>query len=393
MAMALLPLKVVIMPVVFRFARGEVPELFQVSFSGTEERAGQPLAQFVREFYPEIQSFKAAKELKGWWETAGDKPKVLVAGSSSGAKKEKKQFMQVQRIAHMWAEFFEFALADTDVAKAVAPGVKDRRFAVTLQGGETKVASDATVLADLMKEMFYKGVKEQVPHLTVRNHQQLCGEQGMGRTLCLLLVDDEDGSRSTAALKEVKASGEAYAQELADLKASDEGATEEPFHIQPVRVMTSTSRWPWQPVAVGSAFHPIWAEAKNTKAFIMELETKRVGAIKTSSLQEIYQQIAYEDLKLVDFPDGVSLLSALPDPEVRLKRELARFLSSLPGAALAYVILAAAVAVVPEVPLAHAGAVLALLFSVLVGAWPVACRKCVAIFWCVTSPSSFQCQV
>merc|ERR1740139_442742 len=104
--------------------------------------------------------------------------------------------------------------------------------------------------------MIFKAVKEQVPDLTVRNHQQLCGEQGSGeqrtRNICLLLVDDSsDGARSAKALKDLKASSEAYAQELADLKSADEGATEEVFHIQPVRVSTSSSRWPWNPVAVG----------------------------------------------------------------------------------------------------------------------------------------------
>jgi hypothetical protein len=392
-AMALLPQRVIMMPVVFRFARGQAPELFQVGYS-TEERGGQPLNTFVLEHFPEMNRFESADALKSWWKVEGSKPKVIVAGSSTGAKRARREFLQVQRLAQTWAEFFEVASADADVVKAAlgAAYMRENGWAASMQGGVTQTASDVTVLADLMKEMVSKAVNDQVPSLTVRNHQQLCAPQENSRTYCLFLVDD-DGSRSAKVVQELKSSHEAYQQELAEGRSEDDESTEEVFQIQPVRVMTSSSRWPWHPVAAGSTFKALWAEAKYSKAFVLELEGRRVAAVKTPNMQELFQQIAYEDLKFVDLSESLSLTSAMPDPEVRLKRELSRFLGSIPGALVAYVCLAAIVAVVPEFPLAHAGAIVALILSFLVAAWPIAFRKCVAVFWCVAASSRFECQV
>lgn len=306
--------------------------------------------------------------------------------------------MQVQRVAHAWTEFFEFATADNAIVQeALGDEHGSGSWTASFQGGGSTSAVDATILADLMKEMVTKAVNDQVPNLTVRNHKQLCEAQGT-RTFCLFLVDDADGSQSAKALREVKSSKEAYAQELIDLRSGDEGgdeetSTEESFNIQVVRVMTSSSRWPWHPVAVGAGFDAIWSQAKYAKTFVYELETRKLAAVKTPSLQEIFQQIAYEDLQFVDTPETSPLLSALPDPEVRLKRELSRFLGSLPGAVIAYLCMAAVMAAAPEFPMSHVGALVAVMLSLLIAAWPVAFRKCVGAMWCLTSPSRFECQV
>lgn len=244
----------------------------------------------------------------------------------------------------------------------------------------------------VLQDVISRSISLQAPHITVRNHQQLCGSPGM-RTYCLLLVDKDNGPQITSALDELNSSHVSFLQEVADLKSSDEEATEEPFHIQPVRVMTSSSRLPWHPVAPGASFTTIWAAVGHAPAFVLELETRRIAAVRTASFRELYQQIAYDDLKFQDLPEGVSLTRGVPDPETSLRRELRSVLSTLPGSLMAFLLAAAAIAVVPELSLPTVGAFAALVLSLLIGSWPLASRKCIAFFWCSVAPSRFECLV
>lgn len=408
-AVSLLPQRVGLVPLVFRFARGLEPVLFQWNWNH-EERGSQPLVRFVQDNFPEMHRVSDGRELKSWWESGrADRPRILVTGGpASGPLRGASavEFMQVQRVSHMWEEFFDSAVSDARLVSETlggklkeglkkAPG--SWAVAVTTAAGagadeEVKVVEQLRDVQGVMQEMASRYVSLQAPHVTVRNYQQLCGAPGM-RRFCLVLVDVADGPRVNSALEELGSSRASFTQEVAELRSADEEATEEPFHIQPVRVMTSSSRLPWHPVAAGSAFSQLLAAADKAPAFVVELETRRIAAIRTSSFRELYQQIAYDDLKFTELPEGLSLARGLPDPETPLRRELLHLLSTLPGSLLAFLLAAAAIAIVPELSLAAAGASVAAAVTLLIVAWPIASRRCVALVWCTVSPSSFECLV
>jgi len=402
-ALRFLPQRVALTPVVFRLARGHTPEMFQPQWNA-EDRGSTHLMRFVQDFFPQVPSHDNAVSLKSFWESP-QQPRILLSGPiASATRGRSREFMQVQRVAHMWQEFFSISMADNKLVegtlgKVVAQGKGKSKsgpsWTIALQSGgakpETKTVS-AQNLNGALQELIERAVNDQAPHITMRNYQQLCGSQGI-RTFCLFMVDPASDSRVASALDELVASRNSFAQEVLELKSADEEATEEQFHIQPVRIMTSSSRLPWQPVAAGSAFRAVWAEADQAAAFVIELETRRIAAVRTQSLRELYQQIAYDDLKFKDLPEHVQLVRGLPDPEVSLQRELLHGLSTAPGALAAFALVAAAIAIAPELSLSTTAAIAAVIVAAIVGSWPMALRRLVGLFWCTTSPSSFECVV
>merc|ERR1712217_956458 len=155
---------------------------------------------------------------------------------------------------------------------------------------------------------------------------------------------------------------------------------------------TGTSRWFWNPVAAGSGFYPLWNEVKRSRAFVLDVEGKRVAIWKHKDVKEVFQQIAYEDLKFTDLSDDVSLPMALADPEVPLKQATMRVITRPVGGAIAYLLLACAVACLPELELPYGAAVLGGLSAFILVIWPYACRRVMLGFSCFVS-SSFECQV
>jgi len=202
-------------------------------------------------------------------------------------------------------------------------------------------------------------------------------------------VDMPDGKQLEKVLEDLAASRSEYARELSELKdsmdseeGSPEGApTEEPFRIQAVRVATSTSRIPSQPVGVGSAFNTAWKEAGYAPIFLLELETKRIAAVKAANVKNLCQNIAYEDVKFQELPETFVVSRALADPELSLYRELRRLLTTFTGALAAFLALAVVTAVAPELPLMLNAISLGSVLTLLVICWPVACRRCLSMFW------------
>jgi len=273
-ALRLLPQRVAFSPVVYRFARGHTAELFQPQWNIEERGGSQMYKKFVVEQHPQVRHLDSAVAVKAFWDS-GEGPRLLLAGPvASVGRGRGRDFMQVQRLTHLWQEFFGIGMADPKmVDDAIGPRIlaqgkpkgKSKTghptwFAAVKSGPgagariEVKGASSVKDLLTVMEELISRSVNEQAPHITMRNHHQLCGSHGV-RTFCLFLVD-ASGSRVASALEELRASRAAFAQEVMELKSADEEATEETFHIQPVRVETSSSRLPWLPVSPGAAFWP-----------------------------------------------------------------------------------------------------------------------------------------
>merc|ERR1712107_10870 len=145
---------------------------------------------------------------------------------------------------------------------------------------------------------------------------------------------------------------------MGDLQDSDaEGVTDEPIHVQVVRVASASSRDPRVPPGVTAAFHKVWATAGRGSWLLLDLASRRVAGTKATDFGHLYQQVAYDDIKFVDIPDGIAVASIMPDPEESFTHELRRvFFSSPPFALLSLVIFAALAAVLPELPLAKAAA-------------------------------------
>jgi len=292
-------------------------------------------------------------------------------------------------MAHVWEEFFSFASADAQAMVEVLGSSfafdRGQTWALVLRGsgGATTKEHVRNVrdMAPLIQDFISEEIPRQAPIATIRNYQQLCGDkalaQGTSKTYCLILVD-ASAEETAKALKELESSQKAYYQEVQELRNAGEDS-EEPFRIQPVRVASSSSRFPWNPAAPGPSFAAIWAEASKARAFIVEMETRKYAAVKTPSLNEIFQSIAYEDLKLEDLQeDGPPLSRLFSDPETTLRREVSAFLSTSLGAICAYVLVALVVSVAPVV--------------VLMLASPTLNRKIISIFWCTLNSSRMECQ-
>lgn len=403
---SLLPFQPVLLPVVFRYARGMSVEhwMFSERMARQEESAGggKALMNFMESNFPEFHRHSDASELKRWWSSDG--PRILVVGPSSSSLAAKaKDFMPVFRMAHVWEEFFSFASADAQAMVEVLGSSfafdRGQTWALVLRtsGGATTKEHVRNVrdMAPLIQDFISEEIPRQAPIATIRNYQQLCGDkalaQGTSKTYCLILVDSS-AEEMAKALKELESSQKAYYQEVQELRNSGEDS-EEPFRIQPVRAASSSSRFPWNPAAPGPSFAAIWAEASKARAFIVEMETRKYAAVKTPSLNEIFQSIAYEDLKLEDLQeDGPPLSRLFSDPETTLRREVSAFLSTSLGAICAYVLVALVVSVAPELELLQLAVPLVVLVVILMLASPTLNRKIISIFWCTLNSSRMECQ-
>lgn len=401
----LLPFRPVLLPVIFRYARGEEVEhwMFSERRHESEEGSGggKALKRFMASTFPQIGRQDAAGELKKWWARA-EKPKILVVGPSSSSPAAKAtDFMPVLRQAHVWEEFFSFTSAEAAVvAEALGSQFalgRGQTWALIVQGkGEPSKTEVRNVrdMEPLIKDFMAEEIVNQAPVATVRNFQHLCGESALttaeAKNYCLLLVDTSSDAASKT-LKELDSSKTAYYQEVQELRNSGEDS-EEPFRIQSVRIATGKSRFPWNSAGPGPGFSAIWGEASRSRAFVLDAENRKIAGIKTPSMSELFQNIAYEDLKLQELPeDGPPISSVFPDPETTLRRELRAMLSTTLGAIAAYLLVACAVSIVPELPppaiIGGLGAVMALVTLV----WPPMTRSFMGFFWCLQS-SRFECQ-
>mmetsp|Transcript_38909 Transcript_38909/g.90084 ORF Transcript_38909/g.90084 Transcript_38909/m.90084 type:complete len:699 (-) Transcript_38909:193-2289(-) len=402
---SLLPFKPVLLPVVFRYARGMSVEHWMYSdrFGRDEEGAGggKALTNFMDSTFPEFHRYDTAAELKKWWNT--DEPRILVVGPSSSSRAAKAvDFMPVLRLAHVWEEFFSFASADAQLVTEVLGSEfaldRGQTWALMLRspsGVSRTQVRNVRDMAPLIQDFISEQIPRQAPVGTVRNFQQLCGDrvlgQGTSRTYCLILTDT--GADQTAkALRELESSQKAYYQEVQEIKNAGEDA-EEPFRIQPIRIASSGSRFPWSPAGPGQSFWPVWKEASKAWAFILDVETRKFAAVKTASLNELYQGIAYEDLPLSELnEDGPPLSRLASDPETTLRREVSAILSTSLGACFAYLLVAIVVAISPELELPALTAGLTAMASVATLASPVLTRHFIGIFWCTINASRMECQ-
>ncbi|CAK9097406.1 SET domain-containing protein 8 [Durusdinium trenchii] len=403
---SLLPFKPVLLPVVFRYARGMPVEhwMFSERMARQEDSAGggKALMNFMEGHFPEFHRHHDAAELKRWWSSS--EPRILVVGPSSSSLAAKaKDFMPVFRLAHVWEEFFDIASADAQVMVEVLGSdfafERGQTWALVLRSSSGAITKEhvrnVRDMAPLIQDFISEEIQRQAPVATVRNYQQLCGDkalsQGTSKTYCLILVDASTED-TVKALRELESSQKAYYQEVQELRNTGEDS-EEPFRIQPIRVASSSSRLPWKPAAPGPSFASIWAEASEARVFVLEMETRKFAAVKTPSLNEIFQNIAYEDLKLEDLHDeGPPLSRLFSDPETTLRREVSAFLSTSRGAICAYVLVALVVSVAPELELLQLAVPMVILVLVMMLASPTLFRKVISIFWCTMSSSRMECQ-
>mmetsp|Transcript_7653 Transcript_7653/g.18326 ORF Transcript_7653/g.18326 Transcript_7653/m.18326 type:complete len:702 (-) Transcript_7653:62-2167(-) len=398
----LLPFKPVLLPVVFRYARGMSVEHFMFSdrMGRDEENSaggGKALRSFMENNFPEIHRHETAAELQRWWQ-AGE-TRILIAGPSRAGKGA--DLLPVFRLAHVWEEFFSFASVDAQTAVEVLGSEyafeRGHTFALFLRraSGISKThVRNVRDMAPLIQDFISEEIPHQAPIVTIRNYQQLCGDkatQGTSKTYCLILVDSSADERAKR-LQELDSSRSAYYQEVQEMKNSGEDA-EEPFRIQPVQVASSGSRWPWQPAAPGPSFAAVWAEASKARAFVLEMETRKFAAIKTTSLTELFQNIAYEDLQLKELDeDGPPLSRLFSDPETTLRREMSAILSTSLGAVCAYLVVALMMSVAPELELPQLAAPLAVLIVVVMLASPTLNRSVISIVWCTINSAAMECQ-
>jgi len=393
-----LPMRIAITPMVFRFARGETTDNWMWQGS-SEEAGGGPLQRWITDMYPVLNRMETAADVTSFWKRTGSS-RLLISGNGGVIKRgaQNKKFLPVLRETHMWADYMALTSADgkdaTEALKAfgVELPTADKKTGhpwtvVYIPAGETQnkviIAStpDLKEFPAKIEEVVQQALSSEAPLLTVRNHRQLCQAGSASRTFCLVLVDMHDSTQLAQVLQDVATARTEYAKELAELKDSEDGESsqEEPFRIQPVRVMTGTSRFPSQPVAVSPDFYTAWTEVGRAPMFLVELETQRVSAVKSSVLATVSQQIAYEDLKFKELPEDFHLVRALPDPEVPLKRVFFRWLTSALGALFTFILVAGVTAVAPELDMKYNGVGAGAIFLLVLIVWPLACRRLLSL--------------
>jgi len=390
-ALSYLPTRVAIFPTIFKMSRGHETETY--IWSGNAEAGSTSLARFVTESYPDVPRFENGQDLSTWW--AGDRPRVLVAGPALTKSGSRLGALQVRHTGYIWSDFFESASVDPRFlseglgAEHELTGKKDKWLVAARGRGSgapvvTKTVEMLESVPTALQEIIGKTLGNLAPFISVRNHRQLCGAGGVGhsvRTYCLVIVDQTD-DRVEQLLKELQSSRSAYADELKELADSGEGGTEEPFHIQAARISTASARWPSQPK---KADHPMfaatWGEAEYAPAFLIELETRRIAAVKSPSLNELFQNIAYDDIKFKELEEEISFTRGLPDPEESLRDVLRHALTSTSGGLAAWLLLSVAAAVLPELSPPGAVAAMCSFTAVLLLLWPAACRCYLAILW------------
>jgi len=400
-ALNFFPTRIKVFPVVYRFARGEVVDSWQVT-GGDEHSGNSLLSQWIMEVYPQFPIIEGAAAVTSWWKQV-DRPRLLICGGGAVIRRGPKnnKFGAVLKQVHLWSDIFSVGLADgkdcTEALKAFnveMPEPDNKKghpwSLIFVPVGETKTKGEIFSTDDLsefpeeMEKVIQSHITVEAPHLTARNHKQLCAAGAASRTFCLLLVDMSN-EQVAKALKEVATSAVDYAKELAENREAEgveEGSTpnvDEAFRIQAVQVTTSTSRFPGQPVAPGSEFFTAWAEVGHAPMFLVELDTQRVAAVKPSILGQVSQQIAYEDLKLKELPEDFNLPGIMPDPEVPLMRVALATLTAPIGALFTFVFVAAVAAVAPELEVPMLGAGAAGMMAVVIVVWPLAMRRTLAL--------------
>lgn len=399
-AKSVLPQRALVLPVVYRFAHGKEPEF--ITWGGDRDSGKAPLTRFVAENYPAVRHVAGA-ELQGWLDGSSQRAKVLLVSKASlpTSGRRAMETMQFWRVANSLSEFFDTATADSaEALKAlgVGPAQGDSFALLMSRGGDAPLKRSVADLEDVagtFQQMAAGVVGSMAPHATLRNHHQLCSAGGLGqatRSFCVVLVDAGE-TEASAARTAMDQSQVEYAKELLELQAAEgsEDEPQEPMHVQLVRVSTGTSRLPWKPAGVGPFFAQLWREVKYSPAFVLDLETRRVAAVKPKNLGEIFQQIAYEDLRLGELPEELPLSRVWADPERGFRRELLAALSTKIGAAAALLLFATGAAVVPELSLLTSGAAVGSLTALLLASWPSLCRRVLLPLWCATSSGSVQC--
>lgn len=409
-AVNFLPTRVVIYPTVFAFVRGRFTEDFQPHNHDRDEGGGgikKAFQTFISAQIPELKAFSAsdASSLKSWWTSATAKPKILVLHNDKMTKgtQATSAWLQVGQRALYWHDLVDIAKVNAKLAKELlgndVKGLdQPLKQLVASDGGPVLVGRYGDVVklgpeVDKLKEVCPEIDKlardvtaNSAPFLTLRNQDQLCSERYQGeaatRNICMVMLDMSPAD-VTKALAELKQSRENYEAELADLKASSEEEVEETIpDIQAVQLTRSSPRWPSDPPAVGKvAFNELVEHVGITSGgFLLEFGSNK--AIKCpSSLKEVYQKLAYEDLKLEEIPEHLRNPTAwVPDPEESLKAQFFRTLSSISGALVAFILTLGAVAVLPELPTEQAAGAAggASLFILLI--WPPAFRSFVGFF-------------
>eukprot|EP00746_Dinoflagellata_sp_MGD_P162652 gnl/MRDRNA2_/MRDRNA2_90298_c0_seq1.p1 gnl/MRDRNA2_/MRDRNA2_90298_c0~~gnl/MRDRNA2_/MRDRNA2_90298_c0_seq1.p1 ORF type:complete len:764 (-),score=202.95 gnl/MRDRNA2_/MRDRNA2_90298_c0_seq1:112-2403(-) len=406
-----LPTRVVLFPTVFAFVRGRATEDFQPHNHDRDSEGGgikKALQKWIETQLPEMKAFRDsgdASSLASWWNAATAKPKIMVLHNDKMTKGSAaaQAWLKVQQRALYWNDLVDIASVNAKLAKdLLGSSVKGLdtplKQLVASDGGPVLVGrfGDVTKLgpeSDKLKEvcpeidvLAREVTANSAPFMHLRNYDQLCSERSTGekatRNICLVMVD-MGAADVTKALGDLKKSRENYEVELADLKANSEEEVEETMpDIQAVQLTRSSPRFPSDPPAVGKvAFNEIMDHMGiYSGMFLLEFGSNK--GIKTpSNLKEVYQQLAYEDLKLEDIPEHLRNPTAwIPDPEESLKAHLMRTLSTFSGAFVAFVIALGVVAIFPELKpeqQAIAGGGIAV-FILLI--WPPAMRSFIGLF-------------
>jgi hypothetical protein len=170
---------------------------------------------------------------------------------------------------------------------------------------------------DVVEDVVSELVETKVPFVTQTSLELLC-QSRYTRRYCLFTTDS---SVHDQVLQDLKTSRKAYLDELGELRQNEDIMdVEEEFWIQPVYA----GNLPDSLRKVDPTYFPPLA----SPAVLVEIETSRYAEITVARFTELYQSIAYEDLKLEAIPEDWSLFKALVNPSETVMNQIRYIFSS-----------------------------------------------------------------
>lgn len=344
-------------PTIFMMAPKLGQSVVVPRFSTT--RANSEITRFIYNNVPRTVQVLRTKDAVRDFFIPTDKVRVLLVGN---LLKKQGFGLESRLMAYRWLEYTSVGFVSAKVFSSMVTPAHFEKWQVALPadsdaqegiliataGDLASLKTNATIVKqlpslssgiyDAVEDVVSELVETRVPFVTQTSLELLC-QSRYTRRYCLFLTDSTVHDQ---VLQDLKASRRAYLDELGELRQNEDIMdVEEEFWIQPVYA----GNLPDSLRKVDPSFFPPLA----SPAVLVEIETSRYAEITVKGFTELYQSVAYEDLKLEQIPEDWSLFKALVNPSEEVVTQV-RYIFSSTTLLLAFVVVLVVLAVLlPEI--------------------------------------------
>lgn len=314
-----LPVKVVVLPMVLKFARHlSSPEIFPIT---AIHETPQHLMKFVLMSFPNIglplQDERQA--LANWLESPAKKHKVLFVIPGKSQDERYKSHLVLRMLASKWSDLFEMRTAEAALVKSLPPGALPEGVKSQLLS-ESDLKHNGQVFffpasggnqpregvnfpwpvphTDVLVQSLLSFAKLTTPAISARTSDLLCRSLGSVRVYCLVVMDGADSAVLTAG-EQLDDSRSQYQSEVEQIRnqGGDVSDEEDNFLVMPVKLLQKPrGLQPCIANCLAPQFDKVRELLQDDKAMLMDLDTNRVAKLEgVTSYRGIYPMIAYED--------------------------------------------------------------------------------------------------